>query len=115
MRNDGLTGLCDDEDVVAPSEGILEVGGGSQVNVGIGAVGLTGGGTVKVPLLELAEGGDGTGERLVAGLRLSQTIKHFSWSRKSDSRTVVLERSPPAASIQMYSAMMEGPWSNSKY
>ena len=60
-----LTGLCDNEDVVASSEGILEVGGGSKVNIGIGSVGLTGGRTIKVPLLELSEGSDGTGESLI--------------------------------------------------
>ena len=72
-----LTGLGNDENVVASTEGILEVGGGSQVDVGIGSVGLAGGGTVKVPLLELAEGGDGAGERLGRAENLSQTIKHF--------------------------------------
>ena len=46
--------LGEDEDVIAAAEGVFEDGGGAQVDVGVIARGLVGGGTVKVPDTELA-------------------------------------------------------------
>lgn len=45
-----------DQDVLAASEGILEDGGGSEEDVRVVAGGLGGGGTVKVPFLEVGNG-----------------------------------------------------------
>ena len=60
--------LGEDEDVVATAEGILEDGGGTEVDVGIVAGGLVGGGTVKVPDAEGADVGNLLGDGLRAKL-----------------------------------------------
>ena len=44
-----VVALCEDEDVIATAEGVLEDGGGTEVDVGVVARGLVGGRAVKVP------------------------------------------------------------------
>ena len=60
-----VVALGEDEDVVAAAEGILEDGGGAEVDIGVVARSLVGGGTVEVPD---AEGTD-IGDLLVDGLK----------------------------------------------
>lgn len=47
-----VVALCEDEDVVATTEGVLEDGSGAEVDVGVTTGGLVGGGTVEVPNTE---------------------------------------------------------------
>jgi len=49
-----VVALGEDEDIVTTTERILEDSGGAQVDIGIVARGLVGGGTIKVPDTELA-------------------------------------------------------------
>ena len=60
-----VVALGEDEDVVAAAEGILEDGGGTEVNIGVVARSLVGGGAIEVPD---AEGTD-IGDLLVDGLK----------------------------------------------
>ena len=59
-----VVSLSEDEDVVAAAEWIFEDGGGAEVDIGIAARGLVGGGTVKVPDAELADVRDFFGDSL---------------------------------------------------
>lgn len=54
-----VVALGHDEDVVTAAEGVLEDGGGAEIDVGIIARGLVGGGAVKVPDAQLADVLDG--------------------------------------------------------
>ena len=47
-----VVALCEDEDVVTTTEGVLEDGSGAEVDVGVTTGGLVGGGTVEVPNTE---------------------------------------------------------------
>lgn len=60
----GVPGLTEDKDVVSLAEGVREDSNGADIDIGVVAGGLAGGGTVKVPLGELVDGGDGLGESL---------------------------------------------------
>ena len=60
-----VVALGEDEDVVAAAEGILEDGGGAEVDIGVVARSLVGGGTVEVPDTE----GTDIGDLLVDGLK----------------------------------------------
>jgi len=68
----GVPGLAKDKDVVTLTEGIGEDGTGAQVDVGVIAGGLTGGGTVEVPFGEFVDALHGLGEGL--GLGTSTTV-----------------------------------------
>ncbi len=48
-------GLSHDENVVTAAEGVLEDGGGAQVDVGVVTMGLVGGGAIEVPLAQLTD------------------------------------------------------------
>ena len=74
-----VVALCEDEDVVATAEGVLEDGGGTEVDIGVAARGLVGGGTVEVPNAEGANVSDLLGDRLRAGLVLR------SWDRDAQT------------------------------
>lgn len=60
----GVPGLAEDEDVITLTERIGEDGAGAEVDIGVVAGGLAGGGTVEVPLGELVNGLDGLGQSL---------------------------------------------------
>ena len=62
-----VPGFAEHEDVVAAAEGVGEHGARAEVDVGVVAGGLAGGGAVKVPLGELVDGLDD----LVDGLKKS--------------------------------------------
>lgn len=51
-----VPGFAEHEDVVAAAEGVGEHGARAEVDVGVVAGGLAGGGAVKVPLWELVDG-----------------------------------------------------------
>lgn len=95
-----VVALCEDEDVVALAEGVLEDGSGAEVDVGIVAGGLVRGGTVEVPDAKLAD----VGHLLLDGLwwvRMSTSLERARGSSQSKVRhTVVFERRPPSPSIQ---------------
>lgn len=59
-----VVGLGEDQDVGSTAEGVLEDGGGPEVDVRVVTGSLVGGGTVKVPDAELADVGDGLAEGL---------------------------------------------------
>jgi hypothetical protein len=87
--------LGEDEDVIAATEGVLEDGGGAQVDVGVISRSLVGGGTVKVPDTELANVRD----LLAHGLMVrKESILVNRWGRVG--LTVVFERRPLSPSIQ---------------
>ena len=60
----GVPGLTEDKDVVSLAEGVREDSNGADIDIGVVAGGLAGGGTVEVPLGELVDGGDSLGESL---------------------------------------------------
>lgn len=60
----GIPGLAEDEDVVTLAEGVGEDSAGTEVDIGVIAGGLAGGGTVEVPFGELVDALDGLGEGL---------------------------------------------------
>lgn len=60
----GIPGLAEDEDVVTLAEGIGEDGTRAEVDVGVIAGGLAGGGAIEVPFGEFVDGLDGLGEGL---------------------------------------------------
>lgn len=71
-----VIGLCQDKNVVTASEGVLEDGSGTKVDIGVGARGLVGGRAIEVPDAELFDACDllrhgllGGGSALPAGLR----------------------------------------------
>jgi hypothetical protein len=68
-----IPGLAQDEDVVPLAEGIREDGDGANVDIGVVAGRLAGGGTVEVPLGELIDGLD----RLEEGLSPSSQLGLF--------------------------------------
>ena len=59
-----VVALGKDKDVVTTTEGILEDGSGTEVDVRVVARSLVGGGTVKVPDTEVVNGGDLLGDGL---------------------------------------------------
>lgn len=59
-----VPGLAEDKDVVTLAEGVGEDGNGTQVDVGVTAGGLAGGGTVEVPFGKLVDAGHGLGQGL---------------------------------------------------
>lgn len=75
----GIPGLAEDEDVVTLAEGVGEDRAGTEVDIGVVTGGLTGRGTVEVPLGELINALDGLGEGLQGGLvddRVYSSISH---------------------------------------
>lgn len=60
----GIPGLAEDEDVVAEAEGVREDGGGAEVDIGVVAAGLAGGGAVEVPFGKFINGLDRLSEGL---------------------------------------------------
>jgi hypothetical protein len=68
-----IPGLAQDDDVVPLAEGIREDGDGANVDIGVVARRLAGGGTVEVPLGELIDGLD----RLEEGLSPSSQLGLF--------------------------------------
>ena len=60
----GVPALGEDEDVVTATERVREDGDGAQVDVGVLAGGLAGGGAVKVPLRKIVDRGGLLGEGL---------------------------------------------------
>jgi hypothetical protein len=59
-----VPGLTEDKDVLSLAEGVREDSNGADIDIGVVAGGLAGGGTVKVPLGELVDGGDSLGKSL---------------------------------------------------
>lgn len=55
----GIPGLAENEDVVTLSEGVGEEGNGTEVDIGVLAGGLVGGGAVEVPFRKLIDTRDG--------------------------------------------------------
>lgn len=49
-----VVGLCENQDVVAATEGVLEDGGGTEVDIRVVSRGLIGGRTIEVPDAKLA-------------------------------------------------------------
>lgn len=52
----GIPGFAEHEDVVAEAEGVGVHGHGPDVDIGVAAGGLAGGGAVEVPFGELVDG-----------------------------------------------------------
>ena len=63
-----VVALGEDKDVVTAAEGVLEDGRGTEVDIGVAARGLVGGGTVEVPDAEGTDVGDLLGDGLRAKL-----------------------------------------------
>ena len=53
-----VVALGEDEDVVTATEGVLEDGGGPQVDVGVFTRSLVGGRTIEIPNTQLTDVGD---------------------------------------------------------
>ena len=53
-----VVALREDEDVVTATEGVLENGRGTEVDIGVRAGGLVGGRAVEVPDAEVVDAGD---------------------------------------------------------
>lgn len=107
----GHVRFAHDEDVVAFAPWVGENGAGAQIDVGVVARSLGGGGAVKVPLWELFNANHLVRECL-CGL--------VSWrseaSRDMETElTLDFERVPFELSIQTYSAMILPRWSRSRY
>lgn len=87
-----VVGLAEDDDVVATTEGILEDGSRTEVDVGVMARGLVGGRPVEVPDAELADVGD-------LGL---DGLERVSGQKRGarGQRTVVFDLKPLSPSIQ---------------
>jgi hypothetical protein len=93
-----VVAFCEDEDVITAAEGILEDGSWAQVNVGVMARSLVGGGTIKVPDSEFTDIRD----LLAHGLLdpWSILIHHMVLQSLAAELTVVFERRPPSPSTQ---------------
>ena len=63
-----VVALGEDEDVVATAEGVLEYGGGTEVDIRVVARSLVGGGAIEVPDAEGTDVGDLLGDGLRAKL-----------------------------------------------
>lgn len=59
-----VVGLCKDKDVVTATEGVLEDRRGTEVDIGVAAGSLIGGGAIKVPDAELTDVGNLFGDGL---------------------------------------------------
>ena len=78
-----VVGLAKDEDVVTATEGVLEDGGGAEVDVRVVARGLVGRGTVEIPDAKLADIGDLLANGLERGYQARNAVKQgvsLPWS-----------------------------------
>jgi hypothetical protein len=89
--------LGEHKNVVTAPEGVLEDGGGAEVDVGVVARGLIRRGTVKIPDTELAD----VGNFLIRSLGKIGSYGPEAIARSDEERfTMVFDRRPPSPSIQ---------------
>ena len=108
-----VVGLSQDEDVVAPTEGVFEDGGRAKVDIGVVTRSLVSRGAVEIPDTELLDarnllcdgllGVEGQyfwrdSDRAVGRRKLKSMTRHAR--RPRSILTVVFERRPPSPSIQ---------------
>lgn len=80
-----VVALCENEDVVATTERILEDGSGSEVHIGVATRSLVGGRAIKVPDTEGANVGD-----LLRDSLGGKRVRDFNLGATADGRCKVL-------------------------